>query len=306
MEVGRNPRPADSPQRRVLHLVARRGPRDGALSGNRLRCAAFCRMGWCWTVSSSRGKTARCSHSQPLQQRIGRKKILAGILASVPVHFLAYDLLEENHEDLRALPMRERRARLEALLRSAESAIGLSPLVHAATWEELADAAHRIPLAQRRRADAQGAGFPVRHRPATGLLVEVEDRAVLVRCGDALCASRTRQAVQSVHRLYVRRLGWRPAGAGGQGLFGAQQRRDPRAGSLDPCAHDGRSSAPCRSVEPTQVFELAYEGIAASSRHKSGIALRFPRILRPRPDKPASEANTLVDLQAVLKAHSAG
>jgi DNA ligase-1 len=55
-----------------------------------------------------------------------------------------------------------------------------------------------------------------------------------------------------------------------------------------------------RSVEQTQVFELAYEGIAASTRHKSGIALRFPRIARRRPDKPASEANTLADLQGVL------
>jgi DNA ligase-1 len=56
-----------------------------------------------------------------------------------------------------------------------------------------------------------------------------------------------------------------------------------------------------RSVEPTQVFELAYEGIAASTRHKSGIALRFPRIARRRPDKPAAEANTLADLQEVLQ-----
>jgi DNA ligase-1 len=55
-----------------------------------------------------------------------------------------------------------------------------------------------------------------------------------------------------------------------------------------------------RSVEPTQVFELAYEGIAASPRHKSGIALRFPRIAQRRPDKAAAEANTLADLQAVL------
>jgi hypothetical protein len=56
-------------------------------------------------------------------------------------------------------------------------------------------------------------------------------------------------------------------------------------------------------VERTQVFELAYEGIAASSRHKSGIALRFPRILRRRIDKPAEEADKLSDLQAVLEAH---
>jgi DNA ligase-1 len=65
-------------------------------------------------------------------------------------------------------------------------------------------------------------------------------------------------------------------------------------------AHTTEKFGPVRSVEPTQVFELAYEGIAASKRHKSGIALRFPRILRRRPDKPAAEADTLANLQALL------
>jgi DNA ligase-1 len=65
-------------------------------------------------------------------------------------------------------------------------------------------------------------------------------------------------------------------------------------------SHTLEKFGPVRSVEPTQVFELAYEGIAASTRHKSGIALRFPRIARRRPDKPAAQANTLADLQAVL------
>ncbi len=69
-------------------------------------------------------------------------------------------------------------------------------------------------------------------------------------------------------------------------------------------SHTTEKFGPVRSVDPSQVFELAYEGIAASSRHKSGIALRFPRILRRRLDKPAAEANTLQDLQQVLAAHS--
>jgi DNA ligase-1 len=68
-------------------------------------------------------------------------------------------------------------------------------------------------------------------------------------------------------------------------------------------AHTTEKFGPVRQVEQTQVFELAYEGIAASSRHKSGIALRFPRILRRRTDKPAEEADKLSDLQAVLDAH---
>jgi DNA ligase 1 len=68
-------------------------------------------------------------------------------------------------------------------------------------------------------------------------------------------------------------------------------------------AHTTEKFGPVRQVEQTQVFELAYEGIAASPRHKSGIALRFPRIARRRTDKPAGEATTLSDLQAVLEAH---
>jgi len=68
-------------------------------------------------------------------------------------------------------------------------------------------------------------------------------------------------------------------------------------------AHTLEKFGPNRAVEQTQVFELAYEGIAASKRHKSGIALRFPRIVRRRPDKPAAEADTLAALQRVLDAH---
>jgi DNA ligase-1 len=68
-------------------------------------------------------------------------------------------------------------------------------------------------------------------------------------------------------------------------------------------AHTTEKFGPVRQVERTQVFELAYEGIAASKRHKSGIALRFPRILRQRTDKPATDADILSDLQAVLLAH---
>ena len=69
-------------------------------------------------------------------------------------------------------------------------------------------------------------------------------------------------------------------------------------------SHTVEKFGPVRSVEPTQVFELAYEGIAASTRHKSGIAMRFPRIVRRRPDKPAGEADTIDNLRAVLAAHA--
>jgi DNA ligase-1 len=70
-------------------------------------------------------------------------------------------------------------------------------------------------------------------------------------------------------------------------------------------SHTQEKHGPVRIVEPTQVFELAYEGIATSNRHRSGIALRFPRILRRRLDKPAAEADTLESLQRVLQGHGA-
>ena len=70
--------------------------------------------------------------------------------------------------------------------------------------------------------------------------------------------------------------------------------------------HTVERFGPVRSVEPAQVFELAFEGIRASNRHKSGVALRFPRISRWRKDKPIKEANTLADLKALLKLYEEG
>ena len=234
-----------------------------------------------------------------LQQRIGRKKLTAGILATVPVQFLAYDLLELDGQDLREAPLRERRAKLETLLASASSIFQLSPLVTASSWEELAAA----------RADS-------RQRNVEGLMLKALDSSygtgrqrgawwkwkIDPHSFDAVMiyAQPGQGRRSNLYTDYTFGV-WRdhelvPVAKAYSGLS------DPEVELLDRWirAHTLEKFGPVRSVEPTQVFELAFEGIAASGRHKSGIALRFPRILRWRTDKPASEADTLGNLQAML------
>jgi DNA ligase 1 len=240
-----------------------------------------------------------------LQQRIGRKKLSAAILASVPVRFLAYDLLEQKGTDLRPLPLRERRARLEALLAGEQGVIGLSPLVQAgSSWDEYA--------ALRAQSRARG---------VEGLMLKALDsvygtgreRGVWWKWKidpytfDAvmLYAHPGHGRRSNLYTDYTFGV-WReaelvPIAKAYSGLSNSE------ITELDRWirAHTLEKFGPNRAVEQSQVFELAYEGIAASARHKSGIALRFPRIVRRRPDKPAAEADTLAALQRVLDAHRA-
>ena len=108
-----------------------------------------------------------------------------------------------------------------------------------------------------------------------------------------------------LHRLHLRRLergrrGRDPrAGAVRQGLFGAVGQGNSRDGRNRP-PHHGRDLRAGAKPDPTQVFELGFEGIAPSKRHRSGVAVRFPRMLRWRRDKPIAEADTLDALKALL------
>ena len=235
-----------------------------------------------------------------LQQRIGRKKLSANILQEVPVRFLAYDLLEQDGADIRELPMHERRARLETLMKGAPSVLSLSPLVDATTWEELATLRTQSRtrsvegLMLKARESAYGTG---RQRGAwwKWKIEPYSFDAVMIY---AQPGHGRRSNLYTDYTFGV----WSdselvPVAKAYSGLSNSE------IAELDKWirAHTVEKFGPVRSVEPTQVFELAYEGIAASSRHKSGIALRFPRILRWRTDKPAREAETIQNLQAVLE-----
>jgi DNA ligase-1 len=247
-------------------------------------------------------------HVQPfalLQQRIGRKKLSPAILKDIPVRFLAYDLLEEARADMRGRPLRERRARLEALLAEASETIRLTSLVSAGgSWNDFAQL----------RAQS-------RSRGVEGLMLKALDSAYGTgRERGAWWKWKIDPYTFDAVLLYAHPGHGRRSNLYSDYTFGVW-----RDGELVPVAkaysglnnveitkldrwiraHTLEKFGPNRAVEQSQVFELAYEGIAASNRHKSGIALRFPRILRWRADKAAAEADTLEALQRVLKAHQA-
>ncbi|MDB4951370.1 MAG: dependent ligase [Gemmatimonadetes bacterium] len=236
-----------------------------------------------------------------LQRRIGRKKLGPKILAEVPVVLVAYDLLEMGGEDVRPLPLAERRARLEALL-AATPAPGrfiASPIAQAQEWEHVRQAHGRA-----REMGAEGlmlkrldAPYGVGRRRGAWWKWKVAPYtadAVLVYAQ----AGHGRRA--SLYTDYTFAV-W----AGGElvpfakaysGLTDAEIRKVDawiRRNTLE-------KFGPVRSVKPELVFELAFEGIQPSPRHRSGIAVRFPRILRWRTDKPAAEADSIDTLRALL------
>lgn len=261
-----------------------------------------------------------------LQQRIGRKTLTKKVLADAPVGFIAYDLLEWEGVDQRERAQTVRRALLESALRCAEG-LQLSPLESRSTWSELA----RLREMSRERGVE---GFMLKHRDArygTGRTkadgtwwkwkidpMSVDAILIYAQAGHGRRASlytdytfgvwnRTpldAAEAQSVVDAIARKA---PPLAGGlqlvafakaySGLTDLEFQRVDRVIR----AHTIEKFGPVRSVKPTLVFELGFEAINRSPRHKSGIAVRFPRMLRIRDDKPISEADTLQTLEGLLR-----
>jgi DNA ligase-1 len=237
-----------------------------------------------------------------LQQRIGRKKLSPAILESVPVRFLAYDMLEQDHADIRELPMQERRARLEALLADAPEVLSVSPVVEAASWQELGTLREesRTRSVEGLMLKAKTSPYGTGRQRGSWWKWKIEPYSFDAVMIYAQPGHGRRSNLYTDYTFGVWREGELvPVTKAYSGLSNSE------IAELDKWirAHTLEKFGPVRAVEPTQVFELGYEGIAASTRHKSGIALRFPRILRWRTDKPAREADTLQNLQAVLDAH---
>ncbi|WP_439155440.1 ATP-dependent DNA ligase [Yoonia sp.] len=236
-----------------------------------------------------------------LQKRIGRKTVPKKLLAETPVILMAYDLLELDGTDIRDQPLATRRAHLETLTTQAPAAapIRLSPDVPFATWDDLSAARDQS-----------------RDLNAEGLMLKRRDSPYLAgrKRGDWWKWKIDPLTVDAV-MIYAQ------AGHGRRAnLFTDYTFAVLDGDALVPFtkAYSGLSDAefreitawvrkntlqkfgPVRQVPPTHVFEIAFEGIQSSPRHKSGLALRFPRMLRWRRDKPVSEANTLADLQDML------
>jgi DNA ligase-1 len=240
-----------------------------------------------------------------LQTRIGRKTLTRKVLSEAPVVLFAYDLLELEGRDVRSQPLRWRRAQLERLVAETNHpALHLSPLVQADSWEALAHcqkasrAHHAEGLMLKRLDSAYGVGRVVGDWWKWKVAPYSVD-AVLIYAQ----AGHGRRA--GLFTDYTFAVWDGDPAAGGRlvpfakaysGLSDAEMRRVDafiRANTLE-------KFGPVRAVKPQLVFELGFEGIQRSARHKSGIAVRFPRILRLREDKRIEEADTLDAIRALL------
>ena len=234
-----------------------------------------------------------------LQQRIGRQKQVAQMSRAVPVVFMAYDILESDGVDIRTTPLVERRSRLEALLSAPGGVLRASPLLQADAWEKLADERSRSRtlnvegLMLKRRDSTYGVG----RKRGEWWKWKIDPYSVDAVLIYAQPGSGKRASLLTDYTFGVWHDGALvPFAKAYSGLSNdeiAEMDRWIRR-------HTVERFGPVRHVEPVQVFELGFEGIAESSRHKSGIAVRFPRMLRWRQDKKAEEADTLEAVRRLL------
>ena len=237
-----------------------------------------------------------------LQARIGRKTVPRKLLKDAPVVLHAYDLLEWQGQDIRDRPFAERRALLEEACADLppEAAVRLSPQHAFDDWSALADLRLTARAAQ-----------------AEGLMLKRADSPYLAgrKKGDWWKWKLDPLTIDAV-MIYAQSGSGRRANLFTDFTFAVWNGND-----LVPFtkAYSGLTDAefrkitawvrknteerygPVRKVKPHHVFEIAFEGIQASPRHKSGVALRFPRMARWRHDKPLQEANTLDDLKEMLR-----
>ena len=236
-----------------------------------------------------------------LQKRINRLRPGPKTLADCPVRMLAYDLLEVDGEDWRERPFAERRARLERVLGDADSPLlGVSTLVHAASWD----------LAAQLRAQA-------RERGVEGLMLKRRSAPYLAgrRRGDWWKWKIEPLSIDAV-LLYAQSGHGRRSTLFTDYTFGVWdgERLVPVAkaySGLDDAEilrldrwirqHTTERFGPVRAVAAEHVFELGFEAVNRSTRHKSGVAVRFPRILKWRSDKRPEDADRLEDLLALAR-----
>lgn len=238
-----------------------------------------------------------------LQTRIGRKNITRKQLQEAPISFFAYDLLEYNNEDWRSKTMTDRRRKLEEVVKTLNhETVVLSPIIEFSSWGELTVF----------RTNA-------REMNSEGLMLKRKNSIYQVgrKRGDWWKWKIDALTIDAV-MIYAQKGSGRRSNLYTDYTFAVKDGdrlvsftkaysglTDKEFGQVD--AFVKRNSVekfgPVRTVKPELVFEIAFEGIAASNRHKSGVALRFPRISRWRKDKKPDEINTLEDLKSLLQAY---
>ena len=236
-----------------------------------------------------------------LQQRLGRKKVSARMLAEAPAFVRLYDILFDGAEDLRELPWQDRRPRLEAFAARLDPArFDVSALIAAADFTALEGI-----RAGARDAAIEGVMLKRRDSPyvagrRTGLWYKWKRDPLTADCV-MMYAQRGNGRRSSFYSDYTFGC-WTPEGEllpVGKAYSGIT---DDELKMLDSFvrANTVNRFGPVREVEKTLVLEVAFDSIHASTRHKSGVAMRFPRIARIRQDKPAAEADTLAALKRLV------
>jgi ATP-dependent DNA ligase len=250
-----------------------------------------------------------------LQQRLNRKTVTAKLIDEFPAHLRAYDLLADGDQDLRTLPFIERRARLEDFVaRLVDERIDLSPMISFASWDELT-AARKDPAAAGAGPDAAAVeGVMLKRRDALYLPGRPKGpwwkwkRDPFVIDAVLMYAQRGHGKRSSFYSDYTFGV-WKNGEAGeelvpvGKAYFGftdeelvqidryVRRNTTERFGPVREVVHD---------ADLGLVLEVAFEGLQRSTRHKSGLAMRFPRINRLRWDKPPGEADRLERLETMI------
>ncbi|HLY47446.1 MAG TPA: cisplatin damage response ATP-dependent DNA ligase [Stellaceae bacterium] len=250
-----------------------------------------------------------------LQQRLNRKTVTPKLIAEFPAHLRVYDLLADGAEDLRERPFAERRARLESFVAQLnDERVDLSPLVPFTTWDELV-AARKDPAAAGAGEDAAAVeGVMLKRRDALYLPGRPKGpwwkwkRDPFIIDAVLMYAQRGHGKRSSFYSDYTFGV-WTRGESGdelvpvGKAYFGFT---DEELLQIDRFVRRNTTDrfGPVREVvhEPDQglVLEVAFEGLQRSTRHKSGLAMRFPRINRLRWDKPPSEADRLERLETMI------
>ena len=236
-----------------------------------------------------------------LQTRIGRKNIGKKQLLEAPISFFAYDILEYNYEDYREKPLIERRKKLEEIILPIENnAIQISEIIQFTSWNDLAELRKKS-----REMNSEGimlkrkdSVYKVGRKRGDWWKWKIDPLVIDCVMVYAQKGSGRRSNLYTDYTFAVRDgdnlVVFTKAYSGLTDKEFAQVDHFVKRNSIE-------KFGPVRTVKPELVFEIAFEGIAASNRHKSGVALRFPRMSRWRKDKTVDEINTIEDLKEMLK-----
>jgi DNA ligase-1 len=236
-----------------------------------------------------------------LQTRIGRKNITKKNLQEAPVAFIAYDVMESGGKDIREMPIVERRQILEQLVSSVNDPIlQQSAVLHVRDWNELTELRTKSRdinsegIMLKRKNSAYGVG----RKRGDWWKWKIDPLVIDAVMIYAQKGSGRRSNLYTDYTFAVRDgdklVSFTKAYSGLTDQEFSQVDNFVKRNSLE-------KFGPVRTVKPELVFEIAFEGIAASNRHKSGVALRFPRMSRWRKDKKPDEINTLDDLKKMLE-----